>query len=151
MNEICINNGLWYTCFFRSNYGECQSGWFKLLFVRSRFGPRWMSRFIVCAIHIELTIRIINGAFQAGLYGFDVRLGDQKFITSWFGRHVKLLAVGPRWSFVIGYGPFYLCIHKEGDINRLMMMIKLRSGSTLPRHRTRRTRARRWGHTFSRA
>jgi hypothetical protein len=39
----------------------------------------------------------------------------------------------PHWACVVGYGPFSLCvIHKEGlcpssgDINRLMVMIKIR-------------------------
>jgi hypothetical protein len=70
-----------------------------------------------------------------------VRVRDQKFIISCFGRHVKPLVPPtfaavythhPHWARVLGYRLFSLCvIHKEslcpssGDINRLMMMMMM--------------------------
>jgi hypothetical protein len=54
-------------------------------------------------------------------------------LSCWFQLHLQpLTTTNPYWARVEGYGPFALCvIHKEGlcpssgDINRLMMKIKI--------------------------
>jgi cellulose synthase/poly-beta-1,6-N-acetylglucosamine synthase-like glycosyltransferase len=54
-------------------------------------------------------------------------------LNRWFRLHLQSLApANPHWARVVGYGPFSLCvIHNEdlcpssGDINRLMMMMRM--------------------------
>jgi hypothetical protein len=67
------------------------------------------------------------------IYYLELLRVSEGTLSRWSRLHLQSLASTNRhWARVVGYGPFSLCeIHKEGlylssgDINRLMMMIKI--------------------------
>jgi hypothetical protein len=86
----------------------------------------------------SLALRLVwFGVRSRKLSNVGHRMGDQYFfflvlfcasegtLSRWSRQ--QLAATNQHWARVVGYGPFSLCVHKEGlcpssgDINRLMM------------------------------